>query len=418
MEPPEFVDVAGTGELQDGEMIAVDVCGKRVLLARVAQSYFAIGAICTHERANLDEGSLLGHVVYCPLHYSAFDVRSGQVMGPPADRPTSSYRVKIEDGRVLVSTQPAQAHPEEAAALRPLTGTASTHTDRLQTAGSRQALLFEAIADFGWLNVLSDRLTSVVTPLRLRLQPTGIMDLLHGTRLLGHAVHPALSDLPIGLWTGSLLLYVLGSNYAAAVLSLVGLLAAAATLATGFADWSVSDGHDRRIGLFHGLINIGAVLIQLASYLAYVERLRLLAVAFSAVSLVTTLSAAYLGGHLVLGRAVMVNRNAWTRGPMDWVRMVKDVELLEGRAMPADVEGRKVLIYRGEGHISAIEAACGHAGGPLSMGTVRDGVVTCPWHSSRFRLRDGAVLRGPASQPQPVLEVRVRDGWVEVRGRR
>jgi nitrite reductase/ring-hydroxylating ferredoxin subunit len=52
------------------------------------------------------------------------------------------------------------------------------------------------------------------------------------------------------------------------------------------------------------------------------------------------------------------------------------------------------------------------------MGKVADGVVTCPWHGSCFRLRDGAVVRGPAQNPQPMLEARVRDGSVEVRAHR
>ena len=64
-----------------------------------------------------------------------------------------------------------------------------------------------------------------------------------------------------------------------------------------------------------------------------------------------------------------------------------------------------------------MEDACSHNGGPLSEGTVDDGVVTCPWHGSQFRLRDGAVVGGPATFPQLRLESRVVDGQVEVRGR-
>jgi nitrite reductase/ring-hydroxylating ferredoxin subunit len=41
--------------------------------------------------------------------------------------------------------------------------------------------------------------------------------------------------------------------------------------------------------------------------------------------------------------------------------------------------------------------------------------VTCPLHGSRFALADGRVRRGPASQPQPVLRTRVRNGWIELR---
>ena len=58
---------------------------------------------------------------------------------------------------------------------------------------------------------------------------------------------------------------------------------------------------------------------------------------------------------------------------------------------------------------------CAHLGGPLAEGTVRDDSLECPWHGSRFALEDGRVLDGPATQPQPCFETRVRDGYVEVR---
>jgi nitrite reductase/ring-hydroxylating ferredoxin subunit len=46
---------------------------------------------------------------------------------------------------------------------------------------------------------------------------------------------------------------------------------------------------------------------------------------------------------------------------------------------------------------------------------VTEETVTCPWHLSTFRLEDGAVLRGPATAPQPSYKVRVREEKVEIR---
>ena len=83
----EFVEVGTVNDLDDGQMVGFEVDDRRILLAKVEGEFFAIGGTCTHERSNLDQGALLGHVVYCPLHYSAFDVRSGAVLGPPADDP-------------------------------------------------------------------------------------------------------------------------------------------------------------------------------------------------------------------------------------------------------------------------------------------------------------------------------------------
>jgi nitrite reductase/ring-hydroxylating ferredoxin subunit len=75
-----------------------------------------------------------------------------------------------------------------------------------------------------------------------------------------------------------------------------------------------------------------------------------------------------------------------------------------------------VILSRSESsEVCAIEAACTHQGEPLAEGEREGDVVTCPWHGSRFDLFSGEVVRGPASVPQQRFEVRVRDGWVEVR---
>ncbi|HST64403.1 MAG TPA: non-heme iron oxygenase ferredoxin subunit, partial [Mycobacteriales bacterium] len=121
-------------------------------------------------------------------------------------------------------------------------------------------------------------------------------------------------------------------------------------------------------------------------------------------------------GHLVQGRAVMVNRVAATAGPTRWVRAVPDDELTDGGTLGIEVEGRKVLLHRAGAEVRALDDLCSHAGALLSRGEVAGCVVTCPLHGSRFDLRDGHVVRGPAHHPQPVLPARVRNGWIEVRG--
>jgi nitrite reductase (NADH) small subunit len=51
--------------------------------------------------------------------------------------------------------------------------------------------------------------------------------------------------------------------------------------------------------------------------------------------------------------------------------------------------GRSYAVFDVDGELEVTEAACPHYGGPLASGLVRDGVVTCPWHSYRFELRTG-----------------------------
>jgi len=202
----------------------------------------------------------------------------------------------------------------------------------------------------------------------------------------------------------------------AGTLSAAGLLAAAATAATGITDWTVSDGDDRRVGLFHGLLNLAGTTLQAASLAARLAGHRGPARALSVTSMGVTAAAGFVGGHLVQGRAVMVNRVATTTGPGRWVRAMSDADLPDGGVAGVVVEGRQVLLHRSGGELHAVDDLCSHAGGLLNRGDITDCIVTCPLHGSRFDVRDGHIVRGPAHHPQPVLPTRIRNGWIEVRG--
>jgi nitrite reductase/ring-hydroxylating ferredoxin subunit len=404
----EFAEVCAEDELEDGGKLAFEINGERVLLARVDGTYYAISALCTHERAFLDEGAIVENMVYCPLHYSAFDLRTGCVLAPPADKPTPTFAVRVEAGKVLVSVVPVAIEEPE-----------PDHDVRVEAVvrpSSPHSRIFERVDSWGWLQRVADRFVGMAAPVRAALAPRGLLDLLHGT-WLGHALHPALSDLPIGLWGASVLLYVVGMPTPAVILGLAGLASAVPAIATGLADVLVTDGHDRRVGVLHGILMTGATLIQIGSPVAYFAGAPLPAGILAGVSLVVTVGGAYFGGHLVLARGAMVDHTVWPVATPEWRRTVQETELVEGNTAVAEVDGRKVLLYRSpdDGRVSAIEDACSHASGPLSLGKVCDGIVSCPWHDSQFRLSDGAVVRGPATFPQPVLEVRVSGGWIEVR---
>ncbi len=300
-------------------------------------------------------------------------------------------------------------------------GTAPANPSRLTTWHQE---LFTAIGRWKWLAGFNDRVSAVTQPLYERHRDNLAVELMHGGRWVGHALHPALSDLPIGLWSGAVVLETLGKDVAprgsgldpAATLSAVGLLGAVATVATGVTDWTVSDGEDRNVGLFHGLLNVAGVALQGASLVARLSGHRGSARALSASSLSVTAAAGFVGGHLVQGRAVMVNRVATFSGPSSWVRAIAETELSDGALTGVEVQGRHVLLHRSGEQLHALDNTCNHAGGVLSRGEIAGCIVTCPLHGARFDVRDGHVVRGPAHHPQPILPVRIRNGWIEVRG--
>jgi len=97
------VELAKTGDFNDGEMRAFDVGETKVLLARVNGGFHAVGATCPHYGAPLAEGALCGERLICPWHHASFDVKTGDLLEPPALDALPRYEVKVEGERVIVA---------------------------------------------------------------------------------------------------------------------------------------------------------------------------------------------------------------------------------------------------------------------------------------------------------------------------
>jgi glycine betaine catabolism B len=101
----DFVKVAETRDIQDLQLKAVDVNGKKVCVGNVEEKYYAIGNVCTHMGGPLTEGKLEGFEVECPWHGSKFDIRTGKVTRSPAMREEPTYEVKVEGSNILIKNK-------------------------------------------------------------------------------------------------------------------------------------------------------------------------------------------------------------------------------------------------------------------------------------------------------------------------
>jgi 3-phenylpropionate/trans-cinnamate dioxygenase ferredoxin subunit len=97
-----FVKVAKTSELEPGQARLVNAMGKEIALYNVDGQFFALDNTCTHEGLPLDEGEISGHVLTCPWHGATFDIRTGEVLGPPAYEAVARYAVRVTGADVEV----------------------------------------------------------------------------------------------------------------------------------------------------------------------------------------------------------------------------------------------------------------------------------------------------------------------------
>lgn len=93
--------MAALTRLEPGSLTRCDLEGTPVCVVRLASGeVFAIADTCPHEEASLSEGFLEDGAVECPWHSSLFDVRTGELLGPPATEPVETFPVVIEGDAV------------------------------------------------------------------------------------------------------------------------------------------------------------------------------------------------------------------------------------------------------------------------------------------------------------------------------
>jgi nitrite reductase/ring-hydroxylating ferredoxin subunit/uncharacterized membrane protein len=255
-------------------------------------------------------------------------------------------------------------------------------------------------------------LTALFGPIR------PIKDFLNGT-WLGHPVHAALTDVPIGVMTVAIVLDLIGQPIAADVSVLVGVLSIVATAVTGLADYTDVDGTARSRATVHATVMTTALVVFLISLLIRAGNPadRVAPIVLLVIGYLLLTIGAEIGGDLVYLIGTHVNRHAWRGAGTKWVTLdLGDLtDIPEGGPTKVKAGINTLILVRTGDSILALHEQCAHAGGPLSQGTLVDDCIQCPWHGSRYRLADGHVARGPAMYDQPAYEIRRSDANWEVR---
>jgi nitrite reductase/ring-hydroxylating ferredoxin subunit/uncharacterized membrane protein len=275
---------------------------------------------------------------------------------------------------------------------------------------------------------LSDQLQRIIGVLigSNRKPPRRFKSFLNGT-WFGHPLHPVLTAIPVGGWVMAAIFDVIWlispvtfawAARGAEVAVIFGILGALGAAGTGFADWSDTYGSERRVGLNHAIYNSSALLLYIVSLVLRLTQNSgdsIAAAIIGFVGLCAMSYAAYLGGEMVFTKGTNVNHTAWEAGGDNFEGVMPAEQVEENKLYRVVVSGVPVVLLRQGMQFYAISATCSHAGGPLDEGHLEGDVVQCPWHGSRFCVRDGRVLTGPATANAPRYDVRIQNGQVEAR---
>jgi len=96
-----WLEVAKVADVAAGGLKFVRLGGVQGVLANCDGAFYAVSRRCGHMNAPLDQGSLAGHVLTCPLHFGQFDVRDGSVLAYPLDRHFGDEPLPADARRVL-----------------------------------------------------------------------------------------------------------------------------------------------------------------------------------------------------------------------------------------------------------------------------------------------------------------------------
>ena len=102
---------------------------------------------------------------------------------------------------------------------------------------------------------------------------------------------------------------------------------------------------------------------------------------------------------------------------MGWIRVADTDSLSNGDLIGFDYNNnKKIMIAKAQGKIYATDAICTHEYADLSTGFFNEDekTVTCPLHSSIFKLDDGGALNPPAEMPLKIYKVKIEDNGVYI----
>ena len=101
----ERIALCGVGDVAAGAALRVEAGHLALAVFNVDGAFYVTDDACTHGPGQLSEGFVEGDVVECNFHGGRFNIRTGEVVGPPCMVPVKAYPVVVQDGKVFIAIE-------------------------------------------------------------------------------------------------------------------------------------------------------------------------------------------------------------------------------------------------------------------------------------------------------------------------
>ena len=98
----DWVDVGPADAAGEAAPHTVEVDGVAMVVVRCGSELYAVEDRCTHDGEALGGAQVEECRIICPRHGANFCLRTGEALTPPAYEPLRTFRVREEQGRILV----------------------------------------------------------------------------------------------------------------------------------------------------------------------------------------------------------------------------------------------------------------------------------------------------------------------------
>src|SRR4051794_4627715 len=99
------IDLCSTADVAPGSTLRIETDDPTLAVYNVDGAFYVTDDQCTHGPGSLSEGYLEDDVIECNFHNGQFNVRTGEVVSPPCMVPIKTYKVEVENGRVLIDVE-------------------------------------------------------------------------------------------------------------------------------------------------------------------------------------------------------------------------------------------------------------------------------------------------------------------------